>query len=146
MPNAAGVTRAMRFPIGKAIGYGVLIWVVGFIWGSIVFMTPSLKSTPPIPYFSSNPAISFPIIVLWIPLTYLLARQLLKNSTTREAHGIKVGLAFSEVNFVLDVIVLVILLKTGISYFTNASIWLAYAMLFVIPWLTGRSLAKAIVD
>jgi hypothetical protein len=136
----------MRFPVVKAIGYGVVIWVVGFIWGSIVYMTPSLKNTPPIPYFSSNPAISFPIIVLWIPLTYLLARQLLKNSKTPETHGIKVGLAFSEVNFVLDVIVLVILLKAGLSYFTNASIWLTYVMLSVIPWLTGRSLAKAIVD
>lgn len=136
----------MRFPIGKAIGYGVLIWVVGFIWGSIVFMTPSLKSTPPIPYVSSNPAISFPIIVLWIPLTYLLARQFLKNSKTPEADGIKLGFAFSEVNFVLDVIILVILLKAGVNYFAVASIWLAYAMLFVIPWLTGRSWAKAVVD
>ncbi|HSE31204.1 MAG TPA: hypothetical protein VLA93_06475 [Pyrinomonadaceae bacterium] len=136
----------MRFSIAKAIGYGVLIWVVGFIWGSIVFMTPALKSTPAIPYVSSNPAISFPIIVFWIPLTYLLARQFLKNSRTPEADGIKLGLVFSEVNFVLDVIILVILLKAGIIYFTNFSIWLAYAMLFVIPWLTGRSLAKAIVD
>jgi hypothetical protein len=146
MPNAAGGTRAMRFPIGKAIGYGVLIWVVGFVWGSIVFMTPSLKGIPSIPYVSSNPAISFPIIALWIPLTYLVARQFLKNSKTPEAHGIKLGLAFSEVNFVLDVIILVILLKAGVIYFAAASIWLAYAMLFVIPWLTGRSLAKAIVD
>jgi len=136
----------MRFPIGKAIGYGVLIWVLGFIWGSVVFMTPSLKSTPPIPYVSSNPVISFPIIALWIPLTYLLARQFLKKSKTPEADGIKLGLAFSEVNFVLDVIIIVILLKAGVIYFAVASIWLAYAMLFVIPWLTGRSLAKAVVD
>lgn len=136
----------MRFPIVKAIAYGVVIWVVGFIWGSIVFMTPSLKKIPPIPYFSANPAISLPIIVLWIPLTYLLARQFLKNSKTPDAHGVKLGLVFSEVNFVLDVIVLVVLLKAGIIYFAAASIWLAYAMLFVIPWLTGRSLAKAIID
>lgn len=136
----------MRFRIGKAIGYGVIIWVVGFIWGSIVFMMPSLKSTPPIPYFSSNPAISFPIIAIWIPLTYLLSRHFLKNSKAPDADGIKLGLAFSEVNFVLDVLILVVLLKAGISYFAAASIWLGYAMLFVIPWLTGRSLAKAVVD
>lgn len=136
----------MRFRIGKAIGYGVIIWVVGFIWGSIVFMTPSLKSTPPIPYFSSNPAISFPIIAIWIPLTYLLSRQFLKNSKTPDNDGIKLGLALSEVNFILDVLILVVLLKAGVSYFAAASIWLGYAMLFVIPWLTGRSLAKAVVD
>ena len=136
----------MRFPIVKAIAYGVVIWLIGFIWGSIVFMTPSLKKTPPIPYFSSNPAISFPIITLWIPLTYLLARQFLKNSRTPDGDGMKLGVAFAAVNFVLDVIVLVVLLKAGISYFAAASIWLAYAMLFVIPCLTGRSLAKSVID
>ena len=136
----------MRFPLFKAIGYGVLIWVVGFVWGSFVFMTPSLKSTPSIPYVSSNPAISFPILLLWLPLTYLLARSFLKNSPTPEAHGIKLGLAFSEVNFILDVFVLVILLKAGASYFASATIWLAYAMLFLVAWLTGRSLAKALPD
>ena len=136
----------MEFRMIKAIAYGVLIWVVGFIWGSIVFMTPSLKGTQPIPYFSSNPAISFPIIALWIPLTYLLATQFLKHSRTPDADGIKLGIAFSAVNFVLDVIILAILLKAGIAYFAAASIWLGYALLFVIPWLTGRSLAKAIVD
>jgi hypothetical protein len=136
----------MRFKIGNAIGYAVLIWLTGFIWGSFVFMTPSLKSIPPIPYFSSNPAISLPILALWLPLTYLLARTFLKDSGTPEADGIKLGIAFSVVNFVLDVIVLVILLKAGLTYFAAASIWFAYTMLFVIAWLTGRSLAKALPD
>lgn len=136
----------MRFKIGKAIGYGILIWVVGFIWGSFVFMTPSLKSVPPIPYVSSNPAISLPILALWLPLTYLLARNFLKDSGTPEAHGIKLGITFSVVNFVLDVGVLIILLKAGVAYFAAASIWFAYTMLFVIAWLTGRSLAKALPD
>lgn len=122
------------------------MWVVGFIWGSIVFMTPSLKSVPAIPYISSNPVISFPIIALWLPLAYLLARNFLKNSRTPEADGVKLGLAFSEVNFILDIIVLVVLLKAGVGYFAAASVWLAYSMLFVIPWLTGRSLAKALPD
>jgi hypothetical protein len=136
----------MRFPILKAISYGVMIWVVGFIWGSFVFMTPSLKSSPGIPYVSSNPAISFPLLLLWLPLTYLLARSLLKNSPTPEAHAIKLGLIFSEVNFMLDIIVLVILLKAGVVYFAAATVWVAYAMLFLVPWLTGRSLAKALPD
>lgn len=136
----------MRFRIGKAIAYGVLIWLVGFIWGSFVFMTPSLKSVPPIPYISSNPAISFPILALWIPLTYLLAVSFLKDSAKPVDHGIKLGLVFSEINFVLDVIILVILLNAGIKFFAKASIWVGYLMLFVIAWLTGRSLAKALPD
>ena len=136
----------MRFSLVKAIGYGVVIWVVGYVWGSIVFMTPSLKSVPPIPFLYSNPVISFPIIAVWLPLTYLLARNFLKDSKNPEAEGPKLGIVFSEVNFVLDIIVIVILFRAGIAYFAAASIWLGYAMLFVIAWLTGRSLAKALPD
>jgi hypothetical protein len=136
----------VNFSLIKAIAYGVVIWVVGFIWGSIVFMTPSLKSVRPIPFFSSNPVISFPIIAVWLPLTYLLARNFLKDSKNPEAHGIKLGVVFSEVNFVLDIIVIIILLRAGIGYFAAASIWLGYTILFVIAWLTGRSLAKALPD
>jgi len=135
----------MRFPYGKAIGYAVLIWIVGFIWGSIVFMRPSMHVAP-IPYVSRNPAISFPILIIWFVLTYLLARSFLKNSANPEPDGRKLGLIFSEVNFILDVIVLVILLKAGIGYFAALSIWFAYTMLFMMPWLIGRSLAKARPD
>ena len=35
--------------IGKALAYAIVIWIIGFVWGSIVFMTPSLKSVRPIP-------------------------------------------------------------------------------------------------
>ncbi len=136
----------MRFPILKAIGYGVIIWAIGFIWGSIVFMTPSPKNISPIPYVSSNPMISFPILLIWIPLTYLLARNFLSRSKSPASDGFWLGIVFSKANFVLDVIVLVILLSAGIGYFAVLSIWFAYAMLFVIPWLTGRSLAKALPD
>jgi hypothetical protein len=135
----------MRFRYGKAIGYAVLIWIVGFVWGSIVFMNPSMHVAP-IPYVSGNPAISFPILIIWFVLTYLLARSFLKNSTNPEPDGRKLGLIFSEVNFILDVIVLVILLKAGIGYFAALSIWFAYTMLFMMPWLLGRSLAKARPD
>ncbi|HEX6729047.1 MAG TPA: hypothetical protein VF074_03505 [Pyrinomonadaceae bacterium] len=135
----------MRFPYGKAIGYAVLIWIVGFVWGSIVFKNPSMHVAP-IPYVSSNPAISFPILIIWFVLTYLLARSFLKASANPDPDGRKLGLIFSAVNFILDVIVLVILLKAGIGYFAALSIWFAYTMLFMMPWLIGRSLAKARPD
>ena len=127
----------------KAFAYAVLIWVVGFIWGSIVFMTPALRSTPPIPYVSRNPAISFPIILIWTVLTLLLARNYLKTVGDKEGEGFRLGLIFVMVNFVLDLVVLVFLLQTGFSYFISASVWFAYATLVLIPWLTGRTLASA---
>lgn len=136
----------MRFNITKAIVYGVAIWLVGFFWGSFVFMTPSLRNVKPIPYISANPAVSFPILLMWFPLAYVIARIFLKNSKAPESDGFRLGLAFSEVNFVLDVIIIVILFNAGVFYFTAASVWFAYAMLVLIPWLTGRSLAKALPD
>ena len=127
-----------------AIAFAVLIWIVGFVWGSIVFMTPALKATQPIPYISSNPAISVPILLLWIPLIYFLARAYLSKVNDPDREGFKLGLIFSATNFILDLVVLVLLLKAGASYFSAASIWFAYFLLIIIPWLTGRSLQKAL--
>ena len=143
----------MRFRIGRALGYAILIWVTGFIWGSIVFMTPSLKTVRAIPYVSSNPAISFPILAFWLVLVYLLARSFLKTPAGPDAgslrglmdkpsQGFRLGLTFSVVNLFLDLVVLVFLLKAGFGYFGSLTVWIAYGLLLIVPWLTGRSLQK----
>ena len=134
----------MPFKPAKAFAYAVLIWIVGFVWGSIVFMTPALRAaTAPIPYVSSNPAISFPILLLWTVLALLLARNYLKSTADKEREGLRLGVMFVVVNFVLDLVVLVFLLKTGFIYFVSASLWFAYATLLLIPWLTGRTLERS---
>ena len=33
----------MRYNVGKAFIYAVLLWLLGSFWGSIVFMTPAFK-------------------------------------------------------------------------------------------------------
>ena len=131
----------MPYKIGKAVAYALLLWVVGFVWGSIVFMMPALKAAP-IPYVSSNPAISFPILIMWLIVSYPLAKNYLKEAADTVAEGLKLGLTFAVVNAILDLVVLVLLLKAGFGYFASLTVWLAYAMLLIIPWLTGRSLGK----
>jgi hypothetical protein len=133
----------MGFKIGKALGFAILIWVTGFIWGSIVFMTPALKNVRPMPYVSSNPAISFPLLLLWPLLIYLLSRSFLRNVTNKPAQGLKLGLTFAGVNLILDLVVLVILLKAGFVYFASLTVWIAYGLLLIMPSLIGRSLEKA---
>jgi hypothetical protein len=133
----------MPFRIGKALGYAVVIWVAGFIWGSIVFMTPALKDVRPIPYVSSNPAISFPLLILWPILIYLLAGKFLNAVADKPSQGLKLGLIFLVINFVLDLVVLVYLLKAGLGYFASLTVWIAYGLLLIVPWLIGRSLEKA---
>ena len=126
--------------IGKALAYAVVIWIAGFVWGSIVFMTPSLKSVRPIPYISNNPAISFPILIALLPVTYLLAKNYLKVPSDRMAEGLKLGFTFSLVNLILDLVILVLLLKAGFAYFISLTVWLGYLLLLIVPWLTGRSM------
>ena len=132
----------MPFRIGRAFLYAVLLWVIGFVWGSIVFMTPALKAVSPIPYVSSNPAISFPILFIWLIVTYLLARSYLKTDGDKADSGLKLGIIFSVVNIALDLLVLVILLKAGFGYFVSLTVWFAYLMLLMIPWIVGRSLQR----
>ncbi|HYR74340.1 MAG TPA: hypothetical protein VEM96_00735 [Pyrinomonadaceae bacterium] len=132
----------MPFKIGKAVIYAVLLWAIGFVWGSIVFMTPALKTVAGIPYVSSNPAISFPILFIWLIVTYLLAKSYLKAAGDKAAEGLRLGIMFSVVNVALDLLVLVLLLKAGFSYFNSLTVWLGYFMLFMIPWVAGRSLQK----
>ena len=128
--------------IGRALAYALLIWITGFVWGSVVFMTPALKSAPAIPYVSRYPLISFPLLILWPLIAYVLARSYLKRSEDKSNEGLKLGFVFAVVNFILDLLVLVLLFKNGFSYFASLTVWLAYFILLTVPWLTGRSLAS----
>ena len=134
----------MLLTLLKALGFAILIWIIGFVWGSFVFMTPALRATPTIPYVSANPAISFPILLVWIPVTYLFARVCLWRIQNPTAAGFKVGLVFAAINFIFDLLMLVLLLKAGVGYFASLTVWLGYFILLIIPWLTGRSLQKAL--
>lgn len=133
----------MPFRVGKALAYAVLLWVIGFVWGSIVFMTPALKTVSPIPYVSSNPAISFPILIIWLVVTYLLAKRYLRTADDKADQGLKLGIMFSVVNIVLDLLVLVLLLKAGFGYFVSLTVWVGYFILLMIPFIVGRSLQRA---
>ena len=79
----------------KALAFAILIWITGFVWGSIVFMTPALRNVPAIPYISKNPVISFPLLLIWPVLTYLLAKNYLLGVTNRATEGLKLGIVFS---------------------------------------------------
>ena len=125
----------------KALGFAVLLWAVGFAWGSFVFMSPALKTTAPIPYVSSNPWISFPILLVWLVLAYVLARSYLRSAPQPVAEGLRLGAAFVGTNLLLDLLVLVLLLSAGWKYFASLTVWTGYAILLVLPWWVGRGLA-----
>ena len=124
----------------RAVLYAISLWVIGFVWGSVVFMTPALKGVASIPYVSRYPAISFPLLFLLPVAAYVCARRYLKNRNSWD-EGFRLGLTFAITNLVLDLLVLVVLFGNGLAYFASITVWLAYLLLLVVPWLTGRSLA-----
>lgn len=127
----------MRHKSGKAFAYAILVWIIGFVWGSVVFMTPALRNIASIPYVSRYPAISFPVLIIWLLIAYLLARNYLKTATDKASEGIKLGLMFAAVNLILDLLILVLLFKNGFGYFASLTVWLAYAILLLVPRLVG---------
>lgn len=126
---------------GRALAYALLIWISGFVWGMVVFMTPAMKEVAAIPYVSRYPLISFPLLLLWPVIAYLLARIHLRTTNSDPNEGFRLGVLFALVNFVLDLLILVILFKNGPVYFASLTVWLAYLILLTVPWLAGRSLA-----
>ncbi|MCC6756203.1 MAG: hypothetical protein IT199_07515 [Solirubrobacterales bacterium] len=97
-----------------ALWYGVVIWLAGFIWGSVVFAVPTLDDAPGSRGVSSNLAISVPILLLWIPLTWWLARRWLGREPNPRHTGTRLGAWFAGTNFVLDLLLLVLLFGSGL--------------------------------
>ncbi len=124
----------------RAVLYAISLWIIGFVWGSVVFMTPALKGVASIPYVSRYPAISFPLLFILPVAAYVCARRYLKNRNSWD-EGFRLGLTFAITNLVLDLLVLVVLFGNGLAYFASITVWLAYLLLLVVPWLTDRSLA-----
>jgi len=133
----------MPYRFGLALGMALAVWMSGFVWGSIVFMTPALKNVPEIPGISRYPVISFPLLFVWIIAAVFLARAYLRGTPHQAAEGLKFGLVLALVNLLLDALVLAIAFGGGWDVFRYASLWVAYLLLLLIPWLTGRRLESS---
>ena len=130
----------MPYKFGKAILFSFVVWLVGFVWGMIIFMTP-LMALSPIPFISSSPAISFPLLVIMPLVSFLLARSYLKEAADKPLEGLKFGVTMFLVNIVLDFLVIVLLFAGGLGFFAYLSIWLGYILVSAVPYLVGRSIA-----
>jgi hypothetical protein len=126
----------------RGISYAIILWVVGFVSGVIVFMVPLLKSEPSIPLVSKFPAVSLVLLPLYLVILWYLTPRLLASSQAKTVEGLKFGIVLVLVTLVLDIFVYVFLLGSG-DYFTFLSIWVAYVMLILVPWLVGRHLQHA---
>lgn len=129
----------MPFTSWRTLTYAVVLWIIGFIWGMVVFTVPALRQIPSIAYVSKLPAVSVVLIPVYTVILYFVARKHLKITDNKVQTGLKFGLSLAVINILLDILVYVILFGST-DYFAYLSIWLAYAFFLAIPWLVGRKL------
>ncbi|MCJ7759762.1 hypothetical protein MUP59_01275 [Candidatus Bathyarchaeota archaeon] len=125
------------YRVKTALCYGTLLWIIGFVWGMIVFVMPPLNGVPSIPYVSKYPAISVPLMVLYVILSYFMAKSYLDLAGNRPTEGLKIGVTTFLLNILLDILIYVVLFRSS-DYFAYISIWLTYAILIGIPWIAGE--------
>jgi hypothetical protein len=98
----------------------------------IVFLTPPLKGIPSVPFVSKFPAVSVPLLIVYVFLIYYLAKRYLARAVDQRAEAWKYGISLVLVSIILDTLVIVVALK-GHDYFSYLSIWVAYALLLFVP-------------
>jgi len=122
--------------------YAIVLWIVGFVWGMVVFMIPPLKDVPSIPHVSKLPVVSLVLLPLYLVMLWYFARRYLASTPAKPAEGLKFGVVLVLVTIVLDAFVYALLFGSG-DYFAFLSIWIAYAMFVLVPWFVGRHLKQA---
>jgi len=105
------------------------------VWGAFSANVRTLRSSRPIPHFAHNWAVAVPILVVWILLAYVLARRYFMLTGAREEEGLFLGLVFAASAFLFDLIVVAGIVGEGCRHFRQPVLWVAYALLLVIPWV-----------
>ena len=111
----------------KGVLMGLLLWVAGFIAGSIVMIMAGMDMIGIVMIFV------MPVIAALIAMWYLK-----KNPGMSE--GLKLGLIWIIISAVLDMLVLVLAFGNGFSYFASWTVWVGYAEMLIVPVLIGNML------
>lgn len=110
----------------KAIGYGIALFAIIFVVGSIVMFGLKLAGT----------AMSIIMLLSVIIVAYLLAKQYKIDSLNA---GVRVGLVWLVVDALLEYIVIIQIFNKGIvGGFYTQSVLLGYALVLVVPALVGK--------
>ena len=124
---------------GRAITYTLLFLAVGFVWGAVAANVKVLRNARSIPYLAHNWAVAFPVFSLWIVLSYVLSRHYLELTGGGAREGLPLGILFAVAAFLFDAIIVAGILHQGRRHFAQPILWIAYALLVLIPWLVGGS-------
>ncbi len=127
---------------GRAFTYTLIILGSGFIWGGIAVNVPIIREAQNLPYIAHNWAIALPIFVLWIVLSYVLAKDYLYRVNGGATEGLRLGAMFAISAILYDLIVIAWIIGVGWMHFEQLILWVTYGLLLFIPWFVGRSMVK----
>lgn len=109
----------------KAIGYGIALFAIMFVVGSIVMFGLKLTGT----------AMSIVMIVAAIIVVLLLAKQYKLGSLNE---GLQVGLVWLVVEVLLEYLVIIQIFNQGsVGNFYSWSVLLGYLLIIAVPALVG---------
>ncbi|WP_305065333.1 hypothetical protein [Methanococcoides sp.] len=113
-----------------------MIWIIGFIWGCIVFSTPALSAIPSIEYISKMPAITLLLFVVLPILAIYFTKAYLKDTKDKAEEAKLLGITFLMTNLALDLAMYLTIYDK--DYYSYLSIWIYYALLLGIPYYIGK--------
>lgn len=125
-----------------AVLFAASLLVVAVLWAAFVANSPKLAAAPGIPYFTNNVVMSVPVAVVWIVMAAVLTKYYLAGASEPAVEGLKLGLMFAATGLFLDGVIVAMLVGRGWVHFSQGILWLTYALLIVIPWWIGKSLAQ----
>lgn len=126
--------------IGKAIGFGALLWAFIFVWTSILMFAFGIASAEPLTVI---PLIIH--LVLLIVISALLGKAYYKDGDN--VNGFALGILWIIVVVVLDLIISVPLffLPNGenyVTYFSSLWLWIELALIILVTGLTKEIIRK----
>jgi hypothetical protein len=111
----------------KAIGFGLALFAIMFVLGSIAMF--GLKLT--------GIAMAIVMLISLIIVLWLLAKQYQISGLNE---GLQVGLVWLVVDALLEYIVIILIFNQGkVAGFYNWSVLVGYALIVVIPALIGKT-------
>lgn len=124
---------------GRALAYAVIMLAAGFLWGAVAANVPSLRGVRGIPYLANNWAIALPVFTLWVGTCFLLSRRYLQLFGGGPTEGLRLGAVFALAGLVFDAVFVAGLIGQGLRHFKQPVLWVAYALLLLIPWFIART-------
>jgi hypothetical protein len=86
-----------------SVVWAAILWVIGFVWGSVGFTIWLLNGLPSIPYVSKYPAIGNVLLVLYVVLIIYISKKQIRVGVPYE--WLRFGFIISISNFLLDLMV-----------------------------------------